>query len=79
MLLLERLCLDQSRGQRVFEGKQFCAIVEQGRDLNIEFRGDAHHLPEIILTLSFVRTESGVTTRAATPKDPLRKAFALRL
>ncbi len=47
VLLLERFC----RGQRVFEGKQFYTIVERGRDLNIEFRGDAHHLPETILTL----------------------------
>ena len=51
MLLLERFCRDQVRGQRVFEGKQFYTIVERGRDLNIEFRGDAHHLPETILTL----------------------------
>ena len=51
VLLLERFCHDQSRGQRVFEGKQFYTIVERGRDLNIEFRGDANHLPETILTL----------------------------
>jgi hypothetical protein len=51
VLLLERFCRDQARGQRVFEGKQFYTIVERGRDLNIEFRGDAHHLPETILTL----------------------------
>ena len=51
VLLLERFCRDQPRGQRVFEGKQFYTIVERGRDLNIEFRGDAHHLPETILTL----------------------------
>ena len=51
VLLLERFCCDQVRGQRVFEGKQFYTIVERGRDLNIEFRGDAHHLPETILTL----------------------------
>ena len=51
VLLLERFCHDQTRGQRVFEGKQFYTIVERGRDLNIEFRGDAHHLPETILTL----------------------------
>ena len=51
VLLLERFCRDQVRGQRVFEGKQFYTIVERGRDLNIEFRGDAHHLPETILTL----------------------------
>ncbi|MFQ4137389.1 hypothetical protein PGN35_013820 [Nodosilinea sp. PGN35] len=51
VLLLERFCCNQARGQRVFEGKQFYTIVERGRDLNIEFRGDAHHLPETILTL----------------------------
>jgi hypothetical protein len=51
VLLLERFCRDQALGQRVFEGKQFYTIVERGRDLNIEFRGDAHHLPETILTL----------------------------
>ncbi len=51
VLLLERFCRNQPRGQRVFEGKQFYTIVERGRDLNIEFRGDAHHLPETILTL----------------------------
>ena len=51
MLLLERFCQGQHRGQRVFEGKQFYTIVERGRALNIEFRGDAHHLPETILTL----------------------------
>ena len=51
VLLLERFCRDQARGQRVFEGKQFYTIVERGRDLNIEFRGDAHHLPETVLTL----------------------------
>ncbi|MFQ4140540.1 hypothetical protein PGN35_029915 [Nodosilinea sp. PGN35] len=51
VLLLERFCRDQARGQRVFEGKQFYTIVERGHDLNIEFRGDAHHLPETILTL----------------------------
>ena len=51
VLLLDRFCRDQVRGQRVFEGKQFYTIVERGRDLNIEFRGDAHHLPETILTL----------------------------
>ncbi|MGF1567278.1 MAG: hypothetical protein ACFCVD_04280 [Nodosilinea sp.] len=51
VLLLERFCRHQARGQRVFEGKQFYTIVERGRDLNIEFRGDAHHLPETILTL----------------------------
>ena len=51
VLLLERFCQGQHRGQRVFEGKQFYTIVERGRDLNIEFKGDAHHLPETILTL----------------------------
>ena len=51
VLLLERFCQGQYRGQRVFEGKQFYTIVERGRDLNIEFRGDAHYLPETILTL----------------------------
>ncbi|MEM1308334.1 MAG: hypothetical protein AAGF98_02340 [Cyanobacteria bacterium P01_H01_bin.153] len=51
VLLLERFCRDQPRGQRVFEGKQFYTIVERGRDLNIEFRGDANHLPETILNL----------------------------
>ena len=51
VLLLERFCQDQPRGQRVFEGKQFYTIVESGRNLNIEFKGDAHHLPETILTL----------------------------
>ncbi len=47
VLLLQWFC----QGQRVFEGKQFYTIVERGRDLNIEFRGDAYHLPETILTL----------------------------
>ena len=51
VLLLDRFCRDQPRGQRVFEGKQFYTIVERGRDLNIEFRGDANHLPETILNL----------------------------
>jgi len=51
VLLLERFCQGQHRGQRVFEGKQFYTIVERGRDLNIEFKGDAHHLPETVLTL----------------------------
>ncbi|NER80262.1 MAG: hypothetical protein F6K42_11915 [Leptolyngbya sp. SIO1D8] len=51
VLLLERFCRDQPRGQRVFEGKHFYTIVERGRDLNIEFRGDANHLPETILNL----------------------------
>jgi hypothetical protein len=51
VLLLERFCQDQPRGQRVFEGKQFYMIVERGRNLNIEFKGDNHHLPETILTL----------------------------
>lgn len=51
VLLLERFCRDQPQGQRVFEGKQFYTIVERGRDLNIEFRGDADYLPETILTL----------------------------
>ena len=51
VLLLERFCRDQPRGQRVFEGKQFYTIMERGRDLNIEFRGDANHLPETILNL----------------------------
>ena len=35
----------------MFEGKQFYTIVERGRNLNIEFKGDATHLPETILTL----------------------------
>ena len=51
VLLLERFCRDQPRGQRVFEGKQFYTIVERGRNLNMEFKGDANHLPETILTL----------------------------
>ncbi|ASC70366.1 hypothetical protein XM38_013040 [Halomicronema hongdechloris C2206] len=51
VLLLERFCQDQPLGQRVFEGKQFYMIVERGRNLNIEFKGDNHHLPETILTL----------------------------
>ncbi len=51
MLLLERFCAHQPRGQRVFEGKQFYTIVERGRNLNIEFKGDTKHLPETILTL----------------------------
>ena len=51
VLLLERFCRDQPRGQRVFEGKHYYTIVERGRDLNIEFRGDANHLPETILNL----------------------------
>lgn len=57
VLLLERFCQGQHRGQRVFEGKQFYTIVERGRDLNIEFRGDAHHLPETILTLRTQRQD----------------------
>lgn len=69
VLLLERFCRDQARGQRVFEGKQFYTIVERGRDLNIEFRGDAHHLPETVLTLrshrqggqTFYKIESWLT------------------
>jgi len=60
VLLLERFCQGQHRGQRVFEGKQFYTIVERGRDLNIEFRGDAHHLPETILMLRTQR-ENGQT------------------
>jgi hypothetical protein len=55
VLLLERFCQGQHRGQRVFEGKQFYTIVERGRNLNIEFRGDAHHLPETILALRTYR------------------------
>ncbi len=55
VLLLERFCQGQPRGQRVFEGKQFYTIVERGRDLNIEFRGDANHLPETILNLRTYR------------------------
>ena len=51
VLLLERFCEHQPRGQRVFEGKQFYTIVERGRNLNIEFKGNATHLPETILTL----------------------------
>ncbi|ESA32871.1 hypothetical protein N836_24090 [Leptolyngbya sp. Heron Island J] len=51
VLILERFCRHQPRGQRVFEGKQFYTIVERGRNLNIEFKGDATHLPETILTL----------------------------
>lgn len=51
VLLLERFCGHQPRGQRVFEGKQFYTIVERGQNLNIEFKGDATHLPETILTL----------------------------
>ena len=46
-MLLEHFCQGQLRGQRVFDGKPFYTIVERGRDLNIEFRGDAHHLPEM--------------------------------
>lgn len=69
VLLLERFCRNQARGQRVFEGKQFYTIVERGHDLNIEFRGDAHHLPETILTLrtqrdngqTFYKIESWLT------------------
>ncbi len=60
VLLLERFCQGQPRGQRVFEGKQFYTIVERGRDLNIEFRGDANHLPETILTLR-TQNENGQT------------------
>jgi len=60
VLLLERFCQGQHRGQRVFEGKQFYTIVERGRDLNVEFRGDAHHLPETILTLR-TQHENGQT------------------
>ena len=69
VLLLERFCGHQPRGQRVFEGKQFYTIVERGRDLNIEFKGDATHLPETILTLrtqqqygqSFYQVEAWLT------------------
>ena len=60
VLLLERFCREQPRGQRVFEGKQFYTIVEQGRNLNIEFKGDAQHLPETILTLR-TQYENGQT------------------
>jgi hypothetical protein len=60
VLLLERFCQDQPRGQRVFAGKQFYMIVERGRNLNIEFKGDAHHLPETILTLR-TQYENGQT------------------
>ena len=60
VLLLERFCRDQPRGQRVFEGKQFYTIVERGRNLNIEFKGDANHLPETILTL-WTQHENGQT------------------
>ncbi|MEO0405935.1 MAG: hypothetical protein AAF289_01155 [Cyanobacteria bacterium P01_A01_bin.135] len=51
VLLLEQFYQGQARGQRVFEGKRFYTIVERGRDLNIEFKGDNAHLPETILTL----------------------------
>jgi len=60
VLLLERFCRDQPRGQRVFEGKRFYTIAESGQNLNIEFKGDAHHLPETILTLRTQR-ENGQT------------------
>jgi hypothetical protein len=58
--LLQQFCRDQPRGQRVFEGKQFYMIVEWGRNLNIEFKGDAHHLPETTLTLR-TQYENGQT------------------
>ncbi|MEO0434300.1 MAG: hypothetical protein AAF151_21660 [Cyanobacteria bacterium J06656_5] len=69
VLLLERFCGHQPRGQRVFEGKQFYTIVERGRDLNIEFKGDTTHLPETILMLrtqqqngqSFYQVETWLT------------------
>ena len=51
VLLLERFCPARKRGERVFRGKHFYTIVEQGRNLNVEFKGDATHLPETILTL----------------------------
>jgi len=51
VLLVERFCQEQPRGQRVFVGKRFYTIAESGQNLNIEFKGDAHHLPETILTL----------------------------
>lgn len=60
VLLLERFCQAQPRGQRVFEGRQFYTIVERGRNLNIEFKGDAHQLPETILTLR-TQHENGQT------------------
>ena len=44
----------------MFEGKQFYTIVERGRNLNIEFRGNADHLPETILTLR-TQQENGQT------------------
>ena len=43
-----------------FEGKRFYTIAESGQNLNIEFKGDAHHLPETILTLRTQR-ENGQT------------------
>ena len=51
VLLLERFCPERKRGERVFRGKHFYTIVEQGRNLNVEFKGDATHLPETILRL----------------------------
>ena len=55
----------------MFEGKHFYTIVERGRNLNIEFKGDANHLPETILTLrtqqqngqTFYQIESWLTQK----------------
>jgi len=81
VLLLERFCRHQPRGQRVFEGKQFYTIVERGRNLNIEFKGDATHLPETILTLrtqqqngqSFYQVETWLTGEDITRFSMIRQ------
>ena len=44
----------------MFDGKRFYTIVERGRNLNIEFKGDVDHLPETILTLR-IQQENGQT------------------
>lgn len=83
VLLLERFCQNQPRGQRVFEGKRFYTIVERGRNLNVEFKGDADHLPETILTLrtqqqngqTFYQIESWLTQEDVERFNLIRQEF----
>ena len=84
ILLLERFCQHQPRGQRVFEGKRFYTIVERGRNLNIEFKGDREHLPETILTLrtqqqngqTFYQIESWLTSDDVQRFALIRREFS---
>jgi hypothetical protein len=65
IMLLDQFCQSQSRGQRILFGDSNYTILENGKNLDIHFRGDQTREPTTILQLR-TQTQDGRTRSVIT-------------